>query len=144
MSTRVVEVVPVRIGEPLRLPLLLSRVPAGFPSPADDYIEEALDLNELLIRHPAATFFMRVEGDSMVGAGIHSGDLLIVDRAIEPRPGYVVVAAVCGELTVKRLKLHEGRLCLMPEDGSHEPLPIREEMEVVIWGVVTCVIHPLV
>src|SRR5438093_13576454 len=84
-------------------PLSLVPVPAGFPSPADDYLEGALDLNEYLVKHKAATFFWRVTGDSMIGAGIHSGDLLIVDRSLEPKDGNVIIAVLDGELTVKRI-----------------------------------------
>lgn len=91
-----------------RLPVFLGRLPAGFPSPADDYIEGKLDLNRHLIKHPAATFFVRVTGNSMTGAGIHSGDLLIVDRSLEPTDGHVVVAVLDGELTVKRLQMSHG------------------------------------
>lgn len=98
---------PDNASSPLSLPLFASRVPAGFPSPADDYIDQRLDLNEHLINHPAATFFVRVSGDSMTGASLHDGDLLIVDRALEPVDGRIVIAAVNGELTVKRLSLRE-------------------------------------
>src|SRR2546422_657629 len=90
-------------------PLFLMPVSAGFPSPADDYIEGKLDLNEYLVKHKAATFFWRVTGDSMTGAGIHSGDLLIVDRSIEPTYGSVVIAVLDGELTVKRIEIHDGK-----------------------------------
>ncbi|MBT7942156.1 MAG: translesion error-prone DNA polymerase V autoproteolytic subunit, partial [Alphaproteobacteria bacterium] len=97
---------------PSALPFFATAVQAGFPSPADDYMEGALDLNEHLIRRPAATFFLRVLGDSMTGAGIHSGDLLIVDRSIHPIDGHIVIAVIDGELTVKRLSRRRGRVCL--------------------------------
>lgn len=122
------------------LPLYASRVPAGFPSPADDYVDQRLDLNDLIER-PAATFFVTVTGDSMIGAGIHHGDLLVVDRSLEPSDGKVVIAAVNGELTVKRLALQNGQAWLMPENPAYSPLPITEGLECVIWGVVTRVIH---
>ena len=125
-----------RAPSALSLPLYGSRIAAGFPSPADDHQEDSLDLNEHLVKHPAATFFVRVEGDSMTGAGIHHGDLLVVDRAIEPRPGHIVVAVVNGELTVKRLEARNGKLWLMPENPDYPPLEIREGMEFLIWGVV--------
>ncbi len=124
-------------------PLFGARVPAGFPSPADDHLEDALDLNAHLIRHPAATFFVRVQGDSMTGAGIQDGDLLVVDRALEPRPGSVVVAVVDGELVVKRLALAGGQVWLRPENPEYPPLEIREGMDLVIWGVVAHVVHSL-
>ncbi|GAB4359445.1 MAG: translesion error-prone DNA polymerase V autoproteolytic subunit [Methylohalobius crimeensis] len=119
-----------------RYPLFGSKVPAGFPSPADDHQEDSLDLNQHLVKHPAATFFVRVEGDSMTGVGIHHGDLLVVDRALEPKSGSIVVAAVNGELTVKRLKVERERLRLMPENPDFKPLEIGEGMEFLIWGVV--------
>lgn len=126
-----------------RLPVFLGRLPAGFPSPADDYIEGKLDLNRHLIKHPAATFFVRVTGHSMTGAGIHSGDLLIVDRSIEPTDGHVVVAVLDGELTVKRLQRGQGVTRLLAENPIYRPIEITEQQTIEIWGVVTNVIHPL-
>ena len=123
--------------------LFMVPVAAGFPSPAEDYIEAKLDLNQHLIRHPEATFFVRASGDSMIGAGIHSGDLLVVDRAIEPADGSVVIAVVNGELTVKRLCQNGERLLLLPENDEYYPVEINEHTEFQIWGVVTNVIHPL-
>ncbi|OGQ96896.1 MAG: peptidase S24 [Deltaproteobacteria bacterium RIFOXYD12_FULL_57_12] len=125
------------------IPLFVTSVEAGFPSPAEDYIEGRLDLNEHLIRHPAATFFVRVAGDSMLGAGIHPGDILVVDRALEPADKKVVIAVVDGELTVKRIRIIEGRVLLVPENVAYEALRIEGDMQVEIWGVVTNVIHPL-
>lgn len=125
------------------LPLPLVHVPAGFPSPAEDYIDQRLDLNEHLVRNPPSTYFIRVQGDSMRGAGIASGDLLVVDRAVEPRPGHVVVAAVDGELTVKRLKRLGAGLALAPENPDYAPVPLDGERGVEIWGVALHVIHPL-
>ena len=106
------------------LPIFLGRLPAGFPSPADDYLEGKLDLNRHLIKHPAATFFVRVTGDSMIGAGIHSGDLLVVDRSLEPADKNVVVAVLDGELTVKRLFKQLGVLRLLPENLNYQPIEI--------------------
>ncbi len=123
--------------------LFAERVAAGFPSPADDYLEGQLDLNKHLIRHPAATFFVRVTGDSMIDAGIHSGDMLIVDRSLEPGDKKVVIAVVNGELTVKRLCRQKDRLMLMPENDKYEPIFIENEMDLEIWGVVTSAIHML-
>ncbi len=124
-------------------PLFLSKVPAGFPSPADDYIESKLDLNEHLIKHKAATFFVKVTGDSMLGAGIHDGDMLIVDRALEAQDKSVVVAVVNGEFTVKRIKKENGSVWLMPENSKYKPMEIKEGSELEVWGVVTNVIHKL-
>ena len=122
-------------------PYFLSAVPAGFPSPADSYIERKLDLNTYLIKRPAATFFLRVQGDSMTGAGIHDGDLLIVDRSVEPRNGAVVIACIDGDLTVKRLKKCGESVALVPENPDYEPLAVSGETSLEIWGVVTSVIH---
>lgn len=124
-----------------QLPLYGSKVPAGFPSPADDYIEKQLDLNEHLIKHPSATFFVRVSGNSMIDAGIHENDILVVDRSITPVTGKIVVAAIDGQLTVKRLNKTNKKLFLIPENTEFEPIEIKEGNEVYIWGVVTNVIH---
>ena len=127
----------------IKRPLFLSKVPARFPSPVDDYLESKLDLNEHLIKHKAATFFVRVMGDSMLGAGIHDGDLLIVDRSLEAVDKSIVVAVVNGEFTVKLIKQDKGRIWLMPENKDFLPLEIKEGSELEIWGVVTSVIHNL-
>ena len=123
------------------LPLFSCSVAAGFPSPADDHLEGSLDLNEHLIRHPAATFFVRVSGDSMIKAGIHEDDILVVDRSIEPRNGKIIIAAVEGQLTVKRLNRTKGKTLLMPENDAYAPIEIADDNDMVIWGVVTSVIH---
>ncbi len=125
------------------LPLFLARVSAGFPSPADDYLEGKLDLNEHLIKHPAATFFVRAAGDSMIGAGIHSGDILVVDRALDPGANSVVIAVIDGDLTVKRIQRTGGKLFLAAENPRYRPIEIREGMDFEVWGVVTSVIHAL-
>ncbi|RPJ13176.1 MAG: translesion error-prone DNA polymerase V autoproteolytic subunit [Desulfobacteraceae bacterium] len=124
-------------------PLFMVPVMAGFPSPAEDYIEGKLDLNRHLIKHPAATFFVKVAGDSMIDAGIHPGDILIVDRSLEPADKKVVIAVINGELTVKRIRMKNGRIYLMPENKNYKPVEIEKEMKFDVWGVVTNVIHPL-
>lgn len=126
-----------------KLPVFLGRLPAGFPSPADDHLEGKLDLNRHLIKHPAATFFVRVTGDSMMGAGMHTGDLLVVDRSLEAVDGNVIVAALDGELTVKRLSIRGQVVRLLPENKNYEPIEIQPHQSFEIWGVVTNVIHPL-
>ena len=110
---------------------------AGFPAPGDDLVERPLDLNDLLIDNPTSTFFVRVSGDSMEGAGIFDGDYLIVDRAVEPTQGKIVVAAVFGELVVKRLSKHLSKLALVSENDDYEPILINEQEDVYVWGVVT-------
>lgn len=122
-------------------PLFCTRVSAGFPSPADDYIENSLDLNEHLIKHPAATFFVRVTGDSMIGAGINSGDILIVDRSVSAVNGSIIVAVVNGEFTVKRLAGRGGVILLCPENPAYEPIEVKNGVEFEVWGVVMHVIH---
>ena len=128
----------------LSLPLAGERVAAGFPSPADDYyVEVGIDLNEQLIRHTTSTFFLRVSGESMTGAGIHDGDLLVVDRSLDPRPGRVVVAVLDGAFTLKRLVRHRGRLRLEAAHPNYPPLELHRCGDVQIWGVAVHVIHPL-
>jgi DNA polymerase V len=127
------------------LPLYLSPVPAGFPSPADDYLEDKLDLNQYLVQKPAATFYLKVIGDSMNGAGILSGDVLVVDRSIDPQlfNGQIVVAAINGELTVKRLKVRQKRTYLIAENECYQPIEITEAMDVEVWGMVIGVVRKL-
>jgi DNA polymerase V len=120
----------------LRLKRYASRVAAGFPSPADDHLERPIDLNEHLVPHPAATFVVRVAGDSMTGAGIRDGDLLVVDRSREAKSGSIVVAVVDGELTVKRLRLGRRGVRLEAENPAYAPIELREGTDLVIWGVV--------
>ena len=124
-------------------PLYTTMVSAGMPLPTDDYSEGKLDLNEHLLQNPETTFFVRVSGDSMIDAGIHPGDLLVVDRSLPPASGKIVIAVVNGELTVKRLFKERSRLFLMPENPNYPALEITEEMAFMIWGVVTNVIHPV-
>lgn len=126
-----------------QLPLYSNKVSAGFPSPADDHIEVQLDLNAHLIKNPVSTFFVRVSGESMKDVGIFPNDILIVDRSINPVDGKIVIAAIDGELTVKRLKRKNGILYLMPENKEFKPIVIKEMQDVNIWGVVTNVIHAL-
>ena len=124
-------------------PLYSCGVSAGFPSPADDYAEGALDLNAHLIREPAATFFARARGDSMIGAGIHDGDLLVVDRSLPAEDGKVVVVSINGELTVKRMRREKGISWLVPENPDYPPIQFQEQDDAHLWGVVTNVIHQL-
>jgi DNA polymerase V len=112
------------------------KVSAGFPSPAADYEDRQLDINQYLVRNPVSSFFFPVEGDSMEGAEIFSGDFLVVDRSIKPLHRSIVVAFVNGERLVKRLYAHAGRVALIAENPNYPPIEVREEMELVIWGVV--------
>ncbi len=124
-------------------PLYASSVKAGFPSPAEDYAEQHLDLNSHLIAHPSGTFFLRVSGDSMINAGIFNGDLLIVDRSLEATPGKVVIAAVNGELTVKRLQKTPKGIFLVAENSAYKPIALEDSDQVQIWGVVIYTIHAI-
>jgi len=125
------------------LPLFGCPIPAGFPSPADDHLDAPLDLTRHLFRHPASTFLARVSGDSMIGAGIHPGDLVAVDRALRARDGSIVVAVVEGEHTIKRLQLRAGLPWLVAENARYPPLAVDRDLGLAVWGVVTHVIHAL-
>ena len=129
-------------SDPVRLsvPVYGARVPAGFPSPADDYLERTLDLNQYLIEDAAATFMVRVSGDSMLGAGISDGDVLVVDRSLTPAHGQIVLATVDGEFTVKRLHQRSDRVALLPENPAYPPIELHNGQELQVWGVVTACI----
>lgn len=116
-------------------------VQAGFPSPANDYLETPLNLHDLMVTNPPATFFVRVAGDSMIGANIESGDILVVDRSLEPSSGKIVVAILNGEFTVKRIRLKGGRITLLPENPDFPEIPVEEGSDFQVWGVVTYIVH---
>ena len=118
-------------------------VVAGFPSPAEQYLEPPLDLNEFLVKHPAATYFVRVQGYSMIGKGIHDGDLLVVDRSIDPSDGDVVIAAIDGEFTVKTLRIKAGKVALQPANDNYPLIVLKGATELQLFGKVTAVIHRL-
>jgi DNA polymerase V len=121
--------------------LYASGVSCGFPSPAEDYVETPLDLNELLIKKPAATFFVRAKGDSMEGAGIFDGDLLIIDRSIQPMSGHIVLAVLGGDFALKRFHQARGQVWLRPENSKYQPIEVTTESDFTIWGVLTHSIH---
>ncbi len=125
------------------LPFFEVGLPAGFPSPAEDYMERPLDLHELLVEHPTATFFVKVDGDSMIGAGMHTGDILVVDRSLPPQNGKVIVALLNGEFTVKRLKIENKQIYLAPENPRYPVITVGAESDFQVWGIVTYVIHRL-
>ncbi|MCB5223741.1 MAG: translesion error-prone DNA polymerase V autoproteolytic subunit [Candidatus Cloacimonadaceae bacterium] len=130
-------------GEPLERPLIGLKVPAGFPSPASDFLEGTMDLNEYLIKHPSATFFARVGGDSMEGIGIYPDDIVIVDRAVEGTNNKVVLAIYDGEFTIKRLHVENGEFWLLSENEAYPPIHIDDKLDFSVWGVVTAVIRKL-
>ena len=129
------------LNQPQVFPLYSSKVSAGFPSPAYDNLEKTVDLNSYLIKRPAATFFVRVNGDSMINAGINDNDILVVDRSIKPSHGKVIIAVLDGQMTVKRLHKRSGKIILMPENDLYKPIEIQSHMNIEIWGVVTSSVH---
>ena len=133
--------IPFEKRTSLRLPLVSASVEAGFPSPADDHLERGIDLNEELIRNPAATFLVRVKGESMRDAGIHAGDVLIVDKSLTPTDRKIVVAMIDGNFTVKRFRKRGGQVFLEAENPEFPPIEVTEGQELSIFGVVTYIIH---
>lgn len=132
--------VPIKSGTPI--PFAEESVPAGFPSPADSYIQGELDLNSLLIKNPPATFFVRVNGESMINAGIHSGDILIVDKSLEPRNNDIIIAIFDGEFTLKRLLFEKKQVILVPENKNYKSIRVdNSDRSFEVWGVVTNIIH---
>jgi len=127
----------------LNIPLFLERVSAGFPSPAEDYVEKSLDLNELCIQHPAATFFVRVQGESMVEAGIFPDDVLVVDRSLRAKHGDIIIASLESEMTVKQLHLKPIPVRLLPRNPAYQPIIIEGDMVMEVFGVVTNVVRSL-
>lgn len=124
------------------IPFFQSKIPAGFPSPAQDYVEQTLDLNELCIKRPAATYFVRVEGDSMIDAGIHPEDILVVDRSVTPQHGDIVIAQVNGEFTVKELAL-KPIVQLVPRNKAYQPVSFTDDTELLLFGVVTNIVRQM-
>jgi len=138
-DTTIHSITPCVVNRCLRIPLYSSKVQAGFASPADDFIEQYLDLNELLVEHEQATYFVRVAGRSMVDAGIYPDDILIVDRSLEAKHNKIIIAVVDGEVTVKRLQIIEGKVVLKAENKDYKDILVSGELNT--WGVVTSIIH---
>jgi DNA polymerase V len=134
--SKVVAIAPASKGEESIHALYAARPAAGFPAPGDDLLEKPLDINDLLIENPTATFFVRVEGDSMEGAHIFSGDILVVDRSVNPTSGKIVVAAVYGEMVVKRLLIEKQQTLLVSENEGYEPIIVSNNDDCFVWGVV--------
>jgi DNA polymerase V len=135
---------PAMDSQPVRLPLFSHKVPAGFPSPADDYIQGRLSLDEHLVRHKDSTFFVRAKGNSMVGAGIFDNDLLVVDKSLIPVSGNIVIAVIDGELTVKRLIKRDGKIILKPENPRFNEIELQDGQELQVWGVVTSTVKKFI
>lgn len=128
------------IDTSLEIPLVDEEIKAGFPSPASDFLDLSIDLNKELIKHPYSTFYGRVKGESMKDAGINDGDLLIIDKSLEPINGKIAVCFIDGEFTVKRIKIEKELCWLMPENKDFEPIKVTEENDFLIWGIVVHVI----
>ena len=122
------------------LPIFMSKIQAGFPSPADDFMDNRLNINDYIVKNPMSTYYVKVAGDSMIGAGIFSGDILVVDRSISVTHNRIVVAMIDGDFTVKRLRYHKNKLYLISENSQFLPIEVTDR-DLMIWGVVTFVIH---
>ena len=131
------------LNSTIKLPFINHGVSAGFPSPAMDFMESSIDLNQVLVENPIATFYVQVDGNSMIDAGIHDKDLLVVDRSLEPRNNKIAICLLDGEFTVKRIRLENNELFLMPENPSYQPIQVTEENQLIMWGIVTYVIKKL-
>lgn len=127
----------------LELPYVEEGISAGFPSPALDFVDMTIDLNKHLVKHPSATFYGRVKGVSLINAGISDGDLLIIDRSIEPKDGKIAVCYIDGEFTAKRIKISKKEVLLIPENEDYQPIRVTEENNLIIWGIVIHVIKTL-
>jgi len=143
LENEISEIFTSTCSKPLLIPIVGMQVPAGFPSPADDFIEGKLDLNTMVIKNPTATFYMRVQGDSMIDANIHDGDMIVVDRSVEAVHGKIVIAVLDGEFTVKRLYRKDGIIKLIPENSNYSEIILHKEQELFVWGVVCFVVHKL-
>ncbi|MDQ7918017.1 translesion error-prone DNA polymerase V autoproteolytic subunit [Mesonia sp. MT50] len=142
MVTSLIELRKIKLNESLVLPLA-EKINAGFPSPAEDFLDLSIDLNKEFIKHPDATFFGKVSGDSMIDAGLDNGDLLIIDKSLEPKNNSIAVCFLDGEFTVKRVLREEDKLWLVAENKNYQPIPVYPENDFIIWGVVTTVIKKI-
>lgn len=124
----------------LKLPVVEGGISAGFPSPAEDFMDTSIDLNKILIKNKEATFFGRVKGNSMMDSGIHDGDLLIIDKSLKPENNKIAVCFIDGEFTVKRIKIEKDIIWLMPENKDYKPIKVTKDNEFIVWGIVTTVI----
>ncbi|TXH23134.1 MAG: translesion error-prone DNA polymerase V autoproteolytic subunit [Chitinophagaceae bacterium] len=138
-----ITVFPIKTDTPLARPYVDTGISAGFPSPALDFMDLTIDLNQHLIKNPSATFYGRVKGDSLKNAGITNNDLLIIDRSLEPSNGKIAVCYIDGEFTAKRIQLSKKEIWLIPENENYQPIRITEENDFLIWGIVTHVIKNL-
>jgi len=139
-KTHTLEIFSAETSTELDLPFVENGISAGFPSPADDFLDVSIDLNKALIQNPSATFYGRVKGDSMIDAGLSDGDLLIIDKSLEPANGKIAVCFIDGEFTVKRIKIESKVIWLMAENKKYSPIKVTPDNDFIIWGIVTTVI----
>ncbi len=139
-KTHTLEIFSAETSTELDLPFVENGISAGFPSPADDFLDVSIDLNKALIQNPSATFYGRVKGDSMIDAGLSDGDLLIIDKSLEPANGKIAVCFIDGEFTVKRIKIESEVIWLMAENKKYSPIKVTPDNDFIIWGIVTTVI----
>lgn len=142
-STATITFFQADVSSELELPYVVNGISAGFPSPADDFLDINIDLNKYLIKNPSTTFYGRVRGDSMKDAGIHDGDLLIIDKSLEPTNNKIAVCFIDGEFTVKRISIEKDVVWLIAENKNYEPIKVTKDNDLVIWGIVTTVIKQL-
>lgn len=142
MKTTLTHIKKIELSKSLVLPLA-EKITAGFPSPAEDFLDLSIDLNKEFIKHPNATFFGKVSGDSMIDAGLNDGDLLIIDKSLEPKNNSIAVCFLDGEFTVKRVLRKKNKLWLIAENKNYQPIPVYPENDFVIWGIVTTVIKKI-
>lgn len=135
-----IEIIELNCNENLNISLLENNIPAGFPSPAQDANSDTLDLNRELIHSPSSTFCARVSGDSMIDCGISDGDLLIIDKALTPHDGSIAVCYIDGDFTVKRIYIHNDGIYLMPTNPNYRPIPVSEDSNFQVWGIVTYIV----
>lgn len=137
MKKKTIDIFPAEVSTPLPLPLADEGIRAGFPSPAQDFMDVAIDLNKELIKHPSSTFYGRVRGDSMIDAGVSDGDILVIDRSIEPNDGDMAVCYIDGEFTIKYIRMEKDIIWLVPANRKYEPVKVTPANNFLIWGIVT-------
>ena len=143
LQTNHIEIYSAETATEMELPFVENGISAGFPSPADDFLDISIDLNKVLIQNPSATFYGKVKGDSMIDAGLNDGDLLIIDKSLEPEDGKIAVCFIDGEFTVKRIKIEKDVIWLVAENKKYQPIKVTPENDFIIWGIVTTVIKKL-
>ena len=131
------------LENPIELPFITAGIKAGFPSPAADFDGSRISIDQIVVKNATATFYAKANGHSMTGAGIDDGDILVIDKSIEPQDGKIAVCFIDGEFTVKRIKVQENSLLLLPENKLFEPIEVTQENDFIIWGIVTYVVKKL-